>query len=60
MRDHVDHSVIDLYFLNFLAFASELGHRLGHRLLDLALLEFEESLLFRLAEVSVKDADLEL
>ena len=60
MRDHVDHSVIDLDFLDFLALARELSHSRGHGLLDLALLEFEESLLFRLAEVSVEDADLEL
>ena len=60
MRDHVNHAVIDLYFLNLPAFASELSHGLGHCLFDLALLEFEKSLLFRLAEVSVEDADLEL
>ena len=60
MRDHVHDTVIDLYFLYLLSFASELSHSLGHCLFHLALLEFEKSLLFGLAKVAVKDTDLEL
>lgn len=60
MGDHVHDTVIDLYFLYLLSFASELSHSLGHCLFHLAFLEFEESLLFGLAQVAVKDTDLEL
>ena len=59
MRDHVHDTVVDLYFLYLLSFASELGHSLGHCLFHLALLEFVEGLLFGLAKVAVKDTDLE-
>ena len=60
MRDHVHNTVVDLYFLYLLSFASELSHSLCHRLFHLALLEFEESLLLGLAKVAVEDTDLEL
>ena len=60
MRDHVHDTVVDLYFLYLLTFASELGHSLGHCLFHLALLEFVEGLLLGLAKVAVEDTDLEL